>query len=106
MNADVLNPLTLIKEAISRLGFGKEETPRRPEKNKLQKAGNKPGNIPVNTNVRIIYEEDDTLKQVDATICYVTDTYVILNGGTTIALNRITKIAETKPLQLSNMLFI
>lgn len=99
MNADVLNPFAFFKEAIAKLGFA-------PRENKIPEKVDKTVNIPINTTVNIVYEEDGTFKQVENSICYVTDMYVILSGGATIPLNRIYKISEPGPSQLSKMLFI
>lgn len=92
MNAKAFNPSLITKEQIEDLHFPEQEVLILPNEIKQRRRNAQEGILLGNsykTKVRIVFEDSDSLKQVEATIWGLTDFHVILKKGITIPIHRI-----------------
>ena len=92
MNAKVFNPSIITKEQIAGLHFPSQEVLVLPNEIKQRRKNAQEGLLLGNrykAKVRIVFEDTETLKQVEATIWGLTDLHVILKKGMTIPMHRI-----------------
>ena len=95
MNTEVIIPSLIIKENISGLHFPSNEVLGIPYEIKQRKSDVQTGMLLGNNykcKVKILFEDSESLKQVETTIWGLTDLHVLLKSGITIPLNRIYKV--------------
>ena len=95
MNAEVVNPSLITKESISGLHFPDTEVLNLAYEIEQRKVDVQTGMLLGNNykcKVKIIFEDSESLKQVETTIWGLTDIHVLLKSGITIPLHRIYKI--------------
>jgi hypothetical protein len=95
MLIDYSAPYTIEKDSIAGLHFPNEEVLSTPTEIQQRKADAEKGMLLGNnykTKVKILFRDDECVKQVETTIWGVTDTRVILKTGMGIPLNRILKV--------------
>ena len=95
MKSQQQNPIMVSKESIANLSFpGTEVLKSREEiKNRmldLERATTL-GNVE-QTKIKIIFEDTESIKQVETTICATTDKRIILKGGVVIPISRIHEV--------------
>jgi hypothetical protein len=95
MKSQQQNPIMVSKESISNLSFpGTEVLKSREEiKNRmldLERATTL-GNVE-QTKIKIIFEDTESIKQVETTIWATTDKRIILKGGVVIPISRIHEV--------------
>lgn len=95
MNTQVVNPSIINKELIAGLNFSGQDVLKFPDEIKERKTKEEVGLLLGNNykcKVKIIFEDSESVRQVETTIWGLTDRHIILKGGVTIPLHRIYKI--------------
>ncbi len=90
--SNTLTPIIVSKESIPELTFPNTEVLENKEaiaqrQNELERATTL-GNVE-HSKIKIIFEDDKGLKQVETTIWATTDKRIIIKGGVVIPINRI-----------------
>jgi uncharacterized protein (UPF0248 family) len=95
MSAQVINPCIISKEHITELQFSNQDVLQFPDEIKERKTKAEVGLLLGNNykcKVKIIFEDSESVRQVETTIWGLTDKHVVLKKGVTIPLHRIYKI--------------
>jgi uncharacterized protein (UPF0248 family) len=95
MNIQAVTPSIINKEAISGLHFSSQDVLVLVNEIKERKTNAEIGLLLGNNykcKVKIIFEDSESIKQVETTIWGLTDMHIILKGGVTIPLHRIYKV--------------
>ena len=95
MNTQVVNPSVINKEHIARLHFSGRDVLSLPDEIEERRANAEIGLLLGNNykcKVKIIFEDSESVKQVETTIWGLTDMHLILKGGITIPLHSIYKV--------------
>lgn len=95
MNTQVVNPSIINKELIEGLHFPGEDVLKFPDEMKERKTKAQVALLLGNNykcKVKIIFEDSESIRQVETTIWGLTDQHIILKGGVTIPLHCIYKI--------------
>ncbi len=92
---NTMKPVKIEKEKIAGLTFPDTEVLTSSDAKKIRMAGldraMKLGNIEHN-KIKILFEDNEGLKQVETTVWAVTDNRIILKQGVTIPINRIHEV--------------
>lgn len=95
MEETTLTPIRIEKEEISNLNFPKTSVPKTPDELKLLKHSLKRAMILGNLHrykIKIVFKDDENLKEVFTTVWAVGDKNIVLKQGTIIPINRIVSI--------------
>ena len=95
MKSQLQNPIIVSKESIANLSFPAAEVLQSREEIKnrildLERATTL-GNVE-QTKIKIIFEDTESIKQVETTIWATTDKRIILKGGVVIPISRIHEV--------------